>query len=113
MLKSVVSYPDRGPWGNASWKGNFSGWLVRDLLQFFKPTFFVDFMEGSGTSGQVAASMGIKYRGFDLHSGFNAVRDSLSDRLGGDRPDYLIAHPPIRMTYRAVALRRSSSQSFR
>ena len=94
MLKSVVSYPDRGPWGNASWKGNFSGWLVCDLLEFFRPTFFVDPMEGSGTSGQVAASMGIKYRGFDLHSGFNAVRDSLIDRLGGERPDYLIAHPP-------------------
>jgi len=35
-LRSVVSYPDRGPWGDASYRGNCSGYLVKDLNgQFF------------------------------------------------------------------------------
>ena len=31
-LCSVVSCPERGPWGNAGYRGNCSGWLVKDLM---------------------------------------------------------------------------------
>jgi hypothetical protein len=30
-LCSVVSYPDRGPWGDSRYRGNCSGYLVKDL----------------------------------------------------------------------------------
>lgn len=93
-MKSIVSYPDRGPWGSSRWRGNCAGYLVRDLLEFFSPDFFVDPCEGSGTSRDVARDLGIKYAGFDLHSGFNLVKDSLIETLGGDCPDYVFFHPP-------------------
>ena len=31
-LCSVVSYPDRGPWGDFRYRGNCSGHLVKDLI---------------------------------------------------------------------------------
>jgi hypothetical protein len=94
MLNSIVSYPERGPWGRASYRGNTSGYLVRDLLSFFRPSFFVDPAEGSGTSRDVAQELGVKYTGLDLHSGFNLLRDSLSQRLEGLTPDFVFFHPP-------------------
>ena len=33
MASSVVSYPDRGPWGNSKWRGNASGHLYRELFE--------------------------------------------------------------------------------
>lgn len=93
-MKSIVSYPDRGPWGNPKYRGNCSGHLLVDLLKFFKPNFFVDPFLGGGTSADVARDLGIRFVGLDLHSGFNLVRDSLIERLGGERPPYVWAHPP-------------------
>lgn len=48
-LKSVVEYPDRGPWGDAKYPGNNSGYLQVDLLDFYQPKSILDPMEGSGT----------------------------------------------------------------
>jgi hypothetical protein len=36
-LTSVVSYPDRGKYGNNKWRGNCSGYLIKDLLEWYKP----------------------------------------------------------------------------
>lgn len=93
-MNSVVSYPDRGPWGSSKWRGNCSGYLIKAFLEHFRPSFFVDPMMGSGTSQDVSRELGIRYQGLDLHSGFNLVKDSLIQRLGGDRPDYIFLHPP-------------------
>ena len=35
QLCSVVSYPSRGPWGDAQYRGNCSGFLVKDLILRF------------------------------------------------------------------------------
>jgi hypothetical protein len=50
-------------------------------------------MVGSGTSVQVARDLGIQAYGFDLHSGFNVLKDRILEAVG--RPcDLVLSHPP-------------------
>lgn len=88
-LTSVVSYPQRGPWGNNRYPGNCSGYLLIDLCATYRPTSVLDPMEGGGTSREVCADMGITYTGFDLHSGTDSLRDPL-----GTGYDLIFWHPP-------------------
>ena len=88
-LTSIVSYPDRGPWGDNRYPGNSSGYLLIDLCATYAPRVVLDPMEGGGTSRDVCADMGIAYQGFDLHSGV----DSLHDEIGGGY-DLIFWHPP-------------------
>lgn len=99
MTNSIVSYPNRGNYGKSSWRGNCSGHLIREMLEHFKPRVFCDPMTGGNTSGDVVAEMRnngsqIEFHGLDLHSGFNLLKDSLSERIGGKRACYIFAHPP-------------------
>lgn len=90
---SVLSYPDRGPWGNNQWRGNCTGHVYKELFDRLKPKFFIDPMVGSGTSIEVAAEMGIEALGLDLHSGFNILRDSILGHAGKPA-DLVLSHPP-------------------
>ncbi|HMP39448.1 MAG TPA: hypothetical protein PKA05_03625, partial [Roseiflexaceae bacterium] len=90
-LTSVVSYPDRGPWGDNQYPGNCSGYLLIDLCATFRPQSVLDPMEGSGTSREVCADMAIEYAGYDLHTG----TDSLNDPIGTGY-DLIFWHPPYR-----------------
>ncbi len=93
---SVISYPDRGPWGKSSYRGNTSGYVVKDFLEYAhkdKRQLFCDPAEGGGTSGDVACSMGIRYRGLDLRDGFNLLRDDLGSTLG-EPAQTIWFHPP-------------------
>lgn len=49
-LTSVVSYPDRGPYGDWRYRGNCSGRLIKDLIKFYKPKSVLDPCEGGRTS---------------------------------------------------------------
>lgn len=91
---SILSFPDRGPYGDGKYRGNCSGYVVKSLLEHYGPRLFVDPCEGSKTSRDVCAKHfpGIEYFGFDLSSGFNLVRDRLLERLPR-RCDYLFFHP--------------------
>lgn len=94
-INSVLSYPDRGPWGKSTWRGNCSGHVYRDLLTGFGPvSLFVDPMMGSGTSIDVARELGIRAVGLDLHSGFSILRDPILQALGGEQADMVVSHPP-------------------
>lgn len=98
-INSVLAYPNRGAYGKSNYRGNCSGFIIRDLLQYFKPTTFVDPTLGGGTSMDVvnelnAAGANIEFFGLDLHSGFNLLKDSLTERIGGMRADYVFFHPP-------------------
>lgn len=90
---SILSFPDRGPWGKSSWRGNCSGHIYRTLFEQLSPSVVIDPMSGSGTSIDVAKEMGIEAYGLDLHSGFNAIRDSILGRVGKPA-DLCISHPP-------------------
>lgn len=90
---SILSFPDRGSWGKSSWRGNCSGHVYQDLFKRLKPQVFVDPMVGSGTSVEVAQEMGIESFGLDLHSGFNAIQDSILLAVGKPA-DLCLSHPP-------------------
>ncbi len=89
-LASLVRYPDRGPWGKASYFGNCPGYLLVDLLTYFTPHSVFDPMEGSGTTGDVCADLGIAYQGGDLQHGY----DLLSSPLPDQSFDLIFWHPP-------------------
>ncbi|MFK5893605.1 MAG: hypothetical protein QM504_10325 [Pseudomonadota bacterium] len=94
-MKSVISYPNRGNWGKSNWRGNCSGWVVKDLIEHFKPNNFVDVCFGSDTSGDVCRDMGVAYKGLDLHQGNDFTTDSVLQQipfLGGT--DMCWSHPP-------------------
>lgn len=98
MLKSIVSYPIRDKYGKAGYRGNAPGGLFHDLLDYYQPKTFCDLMIGGGTSVDVvrerqANGSNIEFHGLDLHSGFNALRDSLTERIKG-AADYTFIHPP-------------------
>jgi len=90
---SILSYPDRGKWGKSSWRGNCSGYVYKEIFERLRPNVFVDPMVGSGTSVEVAREMGIEAYGLDLHSGFNAIRDSIAEAVGKPA-DLVVSHPP-------------------
>jgi len=93
MSSSILSYPQRGTWGQSSYRGNCSGHVQKFLIEKFKPSYFVDPAEGGGTSRDVCQQMGVKYTGLDLKGGFNLLRNSLKERLQG-QPDFIFFHPP-------------------
>jgi hypothetical protein len=88
-LTSVVSYPDRGPWGDNRYPGNCSGYLLIDLCATYRPRRVLDPMEGGGTSREVCADMQIDYAGCDLRTGTDSLRDDI-----GSGYDLIFWHPP-------------------
>ena len=111
MNSSIVSYPDRGPYGKSNWRGNTSGYIIKDLLEHFSPKLFVDVCEGGGTSRDVARSLGIEYVGLDLHSGFDFTKDSVLSRL--PRPaDLVFSHPPYHDMINYVDERKKHGKDF-
>lgn len=99
MLNSILSFPNRGHYGKSKWRGNCSGHPIREMLEFYNPKVFIDPTLGSGTSADVvkelnATGKNIEFHGLDLHNGFNLLKDSLQERIGGNRADYVFFHPP-------------------
>lgn len=92
-MKSVMSFPERGPWGNNSYRGNASGHVIREIVEHFQPKLFVDACEGSGTSGDVCRDMGIDYMGLDLFKGQDFTKDDILAQLPR-AADVVFTHPP-------------------
>lgn len=90
---SILSFPDRGRWGDACYPGNCSGYIYQTLFKHLQPRVFTDPMVGSGTSVEVAREMGIEAHGLDLHSGFNILTDSILQAVGKPS-DLVFSHPP-------------------
>jgi hypothetical protein len=95
-LTSVVSYPNRGPWGDTTYRGNCSGHLVKDIILRFKCQSVFDPSEGGGTVRDVVAGINqylkkdIEYEGRDLRHGWNLMTSPLPDR----QYDLAWYHPP-------------------
>lgn len=93
---SIASYPQRGPYGDRTYRGNASGLLVKDLLTLVHPdpaALFVDPAEGGGTSRDVAAELGVRYEGRDLRTGFDLLKTDLGAHLG-QPAQTIFFHPP-------------------
>lgn len=93
MLTSILSYKDRGKWGDAKYRGNCSGWVIYNLLNHYTPGQFLEIFAGGGTGFEVAREMG--YR--------NSVHLDLSEKWGGwnaltdeipEGSDFIFIHPP-------------------
>ena len=74
-LTSIASYFARGKYGSNSWRGNCSGLLIKDLLEYYKPDTFGDLAVGSGTSIEVAEDLG--------YNSSNSVFSDLNPQYGG------------------------------
>jgi len=94
-INSVLDYPNRGPWGDNSYRGNFSGFLIKDLFYQLRPQSVLDVFEGSGTTKDFFLGLennkGIKveYTGLDLRRGFDVTTDKISGKY-----DLIVAHFP-------------------
>ena len=88
-MKSLISYRDRGPYGDAKYPGNTSGRLVKDLLRQFRPKRVLDPMCGSNTTGDVCRELGLPYLGLDLKTGFDLLTSPIPGRF-----DFIFWHPP-------------------
>ncbi len=91
-LTSVHATNGRGKYGNASYRGNCSGLLVRDLLCYYKPKRVLDPMCGGGTCPDVCAELRIECRALDIKRGFDAVNPAHYRKLG--EFDFIWMHPP-------------------
>lgn len=93
-MQSIVSYKDRGHWGNSKYRGNTSGHIIKDLIQHFfpyqPPRQFIEVFSGGGTGKDVANELNIKNsQHLDLNTGWNAVTDEIP--YGSD---FVFSHPP-------------------
>jgi hypothetical protein len=93
QLNSILSYPIRGPYGRSSYRGNCSGYIIKDLLEFYKPQQFIEYFAGGGTGYHVAKQLGYQNSiHLDLNEEFGSF-NLLSDDLPKDA-DFIFSHPP-------------------
>lgn len=92
-MNSILSYPNRGPYGNANYRGNCTGYLIKDILMYYKPDNFLECFAGSGTGFDVAKELGytnsIHLDLNDQFGNFNLLTDELPKGA-----DLVFSHPP-------------------
>lgn len=89
-MNSILSYPDRGKYGNRNYRGNCSGHVIADLLNYYKPKKVVEVFSGGGTGKDVCDSLGITNSvHLDLNNGWNALTDDMPTGS-----DFVFSHPP-------------------
>jgi hypothetical protein len=90
ITASVLSYPERGPYGSNKFRGNTSGYLIRDLILQFGARTVLDPMAGSKTTQDVCRELEVECDCLDLSEGFDAASSPLPDK----RYDLIFLHPP-------------------
>lgn len=97
---TILSYPDRGPWGENTYRGNCSGWIQAFCVWKYHVKKMAELFAGSGTGSDVCKDMGVDYIGADLNPTpkrsniltCNAITDEVPD--GFRDADFLFMHPP-------------------
>lgn len=97
---TVLSFPDRGPWGDNRYRGNCSGWVQASLIWKYNVKKLAELFAGGGTGSDVAHDMGIQYIGADLNPNpkrnnilvCNAILDEVPDEFRD--ADMIFMHPP-------------------
>ena len=72
---TVLSFPNRGPWGDSRYRGNCSGWIPAFFINKYKVQKLAEVFAGSGTTYDVCKDMGVQYVGIDLNP--NPTRDGI------------------------------------
>ena len=93
-MQSIVSYKNRGNFGNSKYRGNCTGYIIKDLIQHFYPTSkpkkFIEVFSGGGTGKDVAQELNIQN---SLHLDLNNGWDALVDEIPSGS-DFIFSHPP-------------------
>lgn len=99
---TVLSFPNRGPWGDSRYRGNCSGWIPAYFIYKYHAGNVAEVFAGSGTTYDVCRDMGVRYTGIDLNP--NPPRDGiismdiLDDTVelpdGFYDADMVFLHPP-------------------
>ena len=97
-MDSIISFPERGPWGKSRYRGNCSGHVFVELIRHYMPDgkgVFVDVTEGGGTSREVCKQMfpNVRYFGLDLKNGFDFTRMAIRHAIRTPA-DICFSHPP-------------------
>lgn len=88
-MKSVVSYPDRGEYGNNKYRGNCSGRLIKDIADQYRLTGLSDYMVGGGTTEDVCKELSIPGTFLDLNRGYDMLTMDIPERA-----ENIFWHPP-------------------
>ena len=72
---TVLSFPDRGPWGNNRYRGNCSGYIHAFLIDQYDVNYMAEMYAGGGTGYDVCKDMQVKYIGADINP--NPVRPDI------------------------------------
>ncbi len=93
-MQSIVSYKDRGNFGDSKYRGNCTGYIIKDLIQHFYPTSkpkkFIEIFSGGGTGKDVAKELNITN---SLHLDLNNGWDALIGEIPSGS-DFIFSHPP-------------------
>lgn len=97
---TVLSFPNRGPWGSSKYRGNCSGWIQAFLIWKYQVKKMAELFAGSGTGSDVCRDMDIDYIGADLNPNpvrsnilsIDAITDEVPEQFLGS--DMLFMHPP-------------------
>jgi hypothetical protein len=97
---TLLSFKDRGPWGDNRYRGNCSGYIQAYLAWKYHVNYLSELFAGSGTGSDVCKDLGIKYFGMDLNPNpvrkdivtFNALTDDVPDEVR--MSDMCFMHPP-------------------
>lgn len=99
---TVLSFPERGSWGDSKWRGNFSGWIPASLIYRYDAKSVSEIFAGGGTTSDLCKDLEIPYCGIDLNP--TPVRsdiismDILDEQMdlpdGFYNADLQILHPP-------------------
>ena len=93
-MQSIVSYKDRGNFGDSKYRGNCTGYIIKDLINNYypnsKPKKFVEIFSGGGTGKDVAKELNITN---SLHLDLNNGWDALVDEIPTGS-DFIFSHPP-------------------
>lgn len=88
-MKSVVSYPERGEYGNNRYRGNCSGRLIEDLIKQYNIRQLSDYMVGGGTTEDVCRKLSVSGTYLDLNRGFDMIDMDIPERA-----ENIFWHPP-------------------
>jgi len=98
--QTILSFPERGPWGDNKYRGNCSGWIQAFLVWKYHVEKFAELFAGSGSGYDVCKDLGISYVGADLNPTpvregiiqLDAFKDDVPDAFYGS--DMIFMHPP-------------------
>ena len=100
-MKSIVSYPERGGYGNNRYRGNCSGRLIEDIISQYRlqDSGLSDFMVGGGTTEDVVRRLGLRGDFADLNRGYDMLSQDIPSRA-----ENIFWHPPYHdmITYSGV-----------